>query len=67
MTYTDRLIKWLIDRDNQILLVTYATAISQAIAAQTGWRWATVTSKVLSCLPGFNLPGLATAARKESK
>jgi hypothetical protein len=67
MTYVDRFAKWLSDPYNQILAITYATAVVQAVAAETGWRWAHVLSNVLAALPGVSVKGLATAARNVPK
>lgn len=63
MTYTARAVNWISDPYNQILAITYATAVAQAIAAETGWRWMHVVANVLASLPGVSVKGLATAAR----
>ena len=60
---TQKLLTWMTDPYNQILAITYATAVAQAIAAETGWRWMHVVANVLASLPGVSVKGLATAAR----
>ncbi len=59
-----RVLTWFSDPVNMVLAVTYATAVVQALATETGWRWAAVLAKVLAALPGVDLKGIATAARK---
>lgn len=58
---TQKVLTWLSDPYNQILTITYATAVTQAIAAETGWRWMHVVANVLASLPGVSVKGLATA------
>jgi hypothetical protein len=64
MTVVNSIWKWLCEPVNAVLTITYATAIAQSVATETGWRWARIMSNVLASLPGFNARGLATAAKK---
>ena len=58
------IITWLSNPVNDILAITYATAIMQVVANETGWRWAEIVAKILASLPGINAEGLMTAAKK---
>jgi hypothetical protein len=64
---TQKFLAWLSDPYNQILAITYATAVAQAIAAETGWRWMHVVANVLAALPGVSVKGLATAGTVPAK
>lgn len=57
-------IDWLSVPTNDVLLVTWLTAVMQAVASETGWRWAHIVANVLASLPGLNAKGLITAAKK---
>jgi hypothetical protein len=67
MTVVNAIWKWLCEPVNAVISITYATAIAQSVAAETGWRWARVVANVLASLPGFNARGLATAAKPSEK
>jgi len=64
MIYVNRALEWLCDPVNASIAITWVTAVLQAVASETGWRWARVTVRVLESLPGLNLKGLITAGRK---
>jgi len=57
-------INWILDPVNAVITITYATAIMQAVYAETQWRWARVVGNVLAALPGVNIKGIITAAKK---
>jgi hypothetical protein len=46
MTVVNSIWKWLCEPVNAVISITYATAIAQSVAAETGWRWARVVANV---------------------
>ena len=57
------ILAWLSNPINDILVITYATAVMQVVATETKWRWAEIVAKILASLPGVNAKGLMTAAK----
>ena len=58
---------WLQSPANDVLALTYAIAILQAVHAQTKWAWAGKVAEVLAALPGLNLAGLISACGPTKK
>jgi hypothetical protein len=64
MNTMNTIITWLSNPVNDILVITYVTAIMQVVASETGWRWAEIVAKIFASLPGINAQGLITAAKQ---